>query len=292
MNKKQFLIFFACCLCLSILLKGKKSILVAEEPNRSELISELMQGEANKPIDYKSIYNEASSFKVVLEALHHTVIAGEITSPVAKVHKKMGDTIQTGEILIQLEDVIFKSNYNKAKAKLEKAEVQASVLQRLYQDKSASLFELKDAQDNLATAQAEFTTAEKALQATQITAPYDGKVVRIIINLYELVQPGKEIIEIVDDHLLYATFLVPSNYYSDIKTGEKVRMYLNETNELVDAKVVRVSPIIEPVSGTIKVEAEINNEDSRWSAGMIGFLKFDQKLTSPSLEYAERENHR
>lgn len=237
--------------------------------------------------DLKSSYtNETKNgqFLVVLEPKMKTLISAEVMSPVTQVNKKMGDTVQEGELILKLDDTIYKANFQKAEANLSKATVELEITKRLYDDKSASLFDLKSAEAQLAQANSEYWQAKKLLESTTIRAPYSGKVVKVYLDEYELSQPGKELVEIVDDSKLYARFLAPTVKLSELKAGGALVMRIDGVPGDIQASIKRISPVIEAVSGTIKVEAEIDNSSDLMMAGMVGLISLGSEVESNNEE--------
>ncbi|MCB1135058.1 MAG: hypothetical protein KDK78_02215, partial [Chlamydiia bacterium] len=63
-------------------------------------------------------------FRVSFEPAQQTTLVAEISSPVRKVHKEFGDSFEKGDLLIELDDVIFQSSFAKYQAGLEKAKAE------------------------------------------------------------------------------------------------------------------------------------------------------------------------
>jgi RND family efflux transporter MFP subunit len=224
------------------------------------MLSSLLYGE-----EMKTHY-----FNVVLEARNQTVIYAEVTTPVNKVYKHLGDSFEEGELLLELDSRVFEGNFKKSEAAVIKFETELEAKKQLYADDALSKFELDDGISQLAGAQADKTIAAKLLSNTKILAPYAGKVVKVNVKEFELAQQGKELITLVDDAYLYARFLVPSPLLSCLKQGTPVDIYIKETGEKVSASLSRIAPVIDPASQTIMVEAGIDNNARTLLSGMTG----------------------
>lgn len=214
-------------------------------------------------------------FQVTIDPRHRTQLAAEIPSPVLKINKKMGDAFKKGEVLIKLEDTIYLANLNKAKSALEKAKTELDAKKQLFRDNVASLFELKDAESGVATAEADLALAQKNMEATTIEAPYDGKVVSLDIEEFELPQVGKNLIEIVDDKVLIAKILVPSTLLPKIRVGSDFKINVKEVGRAIDAQISRIGAVIDPSSGTLRIESDIDNTKENLVAGMSGRANFE-----------------
>ncbi|MCB1112470.1 MAG: efflux RND transporter periplasmic adaptor subunit [Chlamydiales bacterium] len=228
--------------------------------------------------------NNNNSFQVVIDPKQRTSLSAELRSPVIKINKRMGDDFHTNDVLIQLDDTVHQANLKKAQAIVEKAKTDLEAKQQLFKDNVASSSELKEAEANVAIAEAELIKSQRDLDATVIKAPYDGKVVQVFVEEYELPDQGEQMIEIVNDKTLLAKLLIPSSMLKNIKIGEPFKIDLNETDKEITAKVSRIGSIIDPSSATVRIEAEIDNKNGDLKAGMSGIAHFkpDEKKPIPA----------
>lgn len=229
------------------------------------LLSLLLLFSSLRAEEIKSYY-----FNVVLEARFQTVVYAQVTTPVVKVHKHLGESFQEGELLLELDNRIYEGNFKKADALVTKFQTELKAKKQLYEDDALSQFELEEGISQLAGAEADRIIAQKMLGDTQILAPYDGRIVKVNVKEFELAQQGKELITLVDDTYLYAKFLVPSTLLHCVKVGAPLEIYVKETGEKVASTIARVAPVIDPSSQTIVVEAGIDNEEHMLLPGMTG----------------------
>jgi membrane fusion protein (multidrug efflux system) len=209
-------------------------------------------------------------YRTVFDPRHKTNLAAQVETPVLKITKKMGDSIKKDEVLIQLDDAIFKGGYIKAKAALEKAKAVLEAKKELYNENVSSFVELKDAEAAVAAAQSDLILAKKNLEASKILAPFDGKVVNVMTEEHEIPKKETSLIEVIDDNVLLAKLLVPSSILNKIHIGQPISIKLNETGEMVPATIKRIGAIIDPASSTLQIEAEIDNSDGKLKTGMTG----------------------
>lgn len=214
----------------------------------------------------------AEEVRAVLEPKEQTLITSEVNSTVKAINRRMGQNFKQDEELLLLDDVVFKANLLKAQAQLTKAKTDFESARRLFNDKTISHSDYREAEAALAVAQADLALAEKAYNACFIKAPYTGKVIDVYVKQYERVQPGQNLIAILDDSTLIARVLIPDKYSDTIKIGDAVSVRVQETGTVEEAKIVRIGAIIDPVSSLMKVEAEIPNDSGKLRPGMEGML--------------------
>lgn len=244
------------------------------------LSSILLQGYSQEGLQISQSYFQEhdeetlySKFRIVLDPRHKTTLSSEISSSVKEINKEMGDSFQSGDLLIKLDDRIFRANYKKASFLLEKAKELLSAKQELYKDNVASTFELKAAQAEVAIAELDLETAKKELEACIIKAPYQGHIDNLLIYQHEIIQVGQPLIEIVNDKTLLAKLLLPSSYFNKIHVGKVLKIDLKETDFEVSAIITHIDAVIDPASSMFKVFAEIDNREGKLRAGMTGTTK-------------------
>jgi hypothetical protein len=219
-----------------------------------------------------------NAYPVVLDPHSKTGLFAQVNYPVVRIFKRMGDRFEKDEILIELENTVTQSNHEKAFSQLEEAYSKFIATGQLFKNRLASLFELKEAEAEVAKAKAELILAETNLNSTQITAPYEGVVDTVYIEEYEMPQSNKELIKILDDKVLIAKFLVPSKLLSVLKIGTLFSIHLSETDEVLEAAISRIGGMIDPASSTVKIEADIDNSEKKYKAGISGIATFEAAL--------------
>jgi RND family efflux transporter MFP subunit len=225
--------------------------------------------------DPRDVWPSSGNLRFVLDPIRKTSFSAEVVAPVIKITKKIGDSFVKGEVLLQQDPTVFEALYQKAKANLDKAQVELQAKQKLFQNNNASLVDLKDAEAAAASAQSEVIIAQKNLKATTIHAPYDGKIASINIEEHELPVQGKEILDIVEDDILIAKSLLPSSLINRINIGDPVTLTIQENGRQIKGKITRIGAVIEPASSILKVEIEIPNSDGKLKTGMSGVLNID-----------------
>jgi membrane fusion protein (multidrug efflux system) len=223
---------------------------------------------------------EKQTFRVVLAPRDIAVLSSRVHSVVNSISKRMGQSFDKNEVLVQMDDSIYKAEKKRSEAILEKGLAKLRAQEELFSDNVASTFELKEAQAEVATAEAELATAELNLQACRIKAPYTGRIVRIIIHEHEIVQPGQELVEVVDDKVLLAKLLIPSTYFNQLSLGQELLIHVSETGVDVPAYVSHIGSVIDPASSMIQIYAEVKNDNGELRAGMIGTTELDKQHTN------------
>lgn len=228
------------------------------------------------PVEFDDIYLDPNSVHVILEPLHRATLSSQITSPIVSIEKHMGDSFKPGDVLIKLDDIIYRSSLKKALATYKQAELALKTREELFEGDVGSLVELREAQTQFATAQADLSIARKQLEAATITAPYHGRIVDVYVHDYELAEALEPLIDIIGDDILLARMIIESSQLNRINIGTQIEIYFPEADLKVPAIITRIGAEIDPASSTIRVDAELENREYRLTSGMSGMTLLPQ----------------
>ena len=108
------------------------------------------------------------------------------------------------------------------------------------------------------------------LEKTQITAPFDGIVARRYVRVGQTVARDERLFWVTATGPLRVRFTLPSRYVSQVKVGQQVAVTVADGNPALEhgARVIQVSPVVDPASGTIEVLAELSGTVSDLRPGM------------------------
>jgi membrane fusion protein (multidrug efflux system) len=114
--------------------------------------------------------------------------------------------------------------------------------------------------------------AELTLSRTVIRAPFAGTIVRRHVDVGATVADGTAVYELVDVEPLLADVNVPERHVARLAPGLAVRLTLDAGGGQADARIERISPAVDPSTGTVKVTLSVGE-----SRGMRpgGFVRVD-----------------
>jgi macrolide-specific efflux system membrane fusion protein len=130
----------------------------------------------------------------------------------------------------------------------------------------------------------EWAAAKLQVARRKIVAPFDGVVVQIYVRLGEWVEPGQKALRIVSVDRLKAEGYLPAQDARAGLSGAPARIGLDLSGQpgaTFDGKVVFVSPEIDPITGQVRVWADIDNHDGRLRPGQS--VKMTLSPTAPAV---------
>jgi membrane fusion protein, multidrug efflux system len=209
-------------------------------------------------------------------------------------YKDIGSRVTKGELLAKIDTPEVDQELNQARAtrqqvvaQLDLAKISADRWEALRKTDSVSAQEAdqemsgyKQAQANLAAAEANVRRLEQLEGFKEVYAPFNGVLTRRNVDPGALINAGagaagRELFDLarVDPLRVYTS--VPQAYSPFIRVGEKTFVTLQEfPGEKFVAIVERTAESIDPTTRTLLTEVDVPNKDGRLLPGSFGEVHF------------------
>ena len=139
----------------------------------------------------------------------------------------------------------------------------------------ADRFETERSRQNLINAQASLQSLQLELEKTRVTAPFDGVVARRYVRAGQKVAVGDRIFWVTAVAPLRIRFTLPERFAGHLQMGDSLAITSADVpSELHDAKIISVSPVVDPASGTIEAVAEVVGSSGALRPGMTATVRF------------------
>lgn len=246
---------------------------------------------------------DARQFSGSLKAASRFVVASRVSGTLRNLHVDIGDSVVPGQLLAELDDAEFQHQFNQANAELavakasvteakaaaDVAKVEFKRAQSLRKQKIASQSERDQAQAEsqaknarvdvalaqLSQRQAALDAAAVRLGYARIEAHWNGPEPSMVVGQRyadegDLLNAHSQILTLVALGSLKAVFEVTEKDYPRIAVGQPATLTLDAyPGRVFQAKVTRLSPVLDPQSRQAQVEVELENRDGLLSPGMF-----------------------
>ena len=257
----------AALVCIFLLSACQKGDQVEEGEDEEE--TPPIPVETTKPIrgDIDAIYTGTAPIEAFSEA---TVIA-KVEGEVRQILVEEGDTVVKNQVLARLDGDRLRLELNESQARLRKLQRDFERNQELTETGLISEGDFEKIKFDLEALQAAYNLANLELDYTQIRAPIDGVVSERFIKIGNTIKAGDPIFHVTSLSPLVAYLHVPEREYRQIAAGQPAGIRIDALGgDPILAYVTRVSPIVDPATGTFKITIEIGNEQKRIKPGMFG----------------------
>ena len=206
-----------------------------------------------------------------IEAYADAIVIAKVGGEVREVLAEEGDDVRNGQVLARLDGDRLRLEQQQAEANLRK-------LQRDYQRnvdlKGKGLISEGDFEKiryEMEALQATFDLATLELGYTEIRAPIDGVVSERFIKIGNTIDINAQTFEITSLEPLISYLHVPEREYRNIEPGQEAIISVDAlSGASFDAVVARVSPVVDPETGTFKISIEVSDASRRLKPGMFG----------------------
>ena len=247
-------------------------------------------GDRAQPVDLAAV--EAQALRESVQAVG-TVVARESVDIVAEVSGRLleasvreGERVAEGEVLFRLDDVRERADLRQARAERDDAAAKYRRAAALFEQRDVSEAEVDERRAALEVAEARVETAQSRLRDRTIRAPFDGVVGLREVSPGAFIEPGMQLTTLDDLDVVRLEFAVPERFITGLTPGRTVEARSTSPDSPVfEGQVTRVATRVDPVTRSLRVQADFDNEDGRLRQGMfmLARLLLDEReaLTVP-----------
>ena len=256
---------FACVMLLSACQQGAEN----GEPQEEEEEVAPVPVETTTPIrgDVYAVYSGTAPIEAFAEA---DVIA-KVEGEVEEILFEEGDEVEEGQVLARLDGDRLRLELNESRARLNKMRRDFERNKELREKGLLSEGDFEKLRFDLEALEASNNLASLELDYTQIRAPIAGVISQRYIKVGTTIRIGEPAFRVTSFDPLVAYLHVPEREYRQIKAEQPVVIDIDAlAGQRIMAAVTRVSPIVDPQTGTFKITIEIRDEERRIKPGMFG----------------------
>ncbi len=197
-------------------------------------------------------------FSTNIEAEQAVAVYSQAARQVVELRVEEGDRVKKGEVLVRLQDDEQKLQVAKVQGQLDKAKREYERQERLYKDELIPEQDFNQATYELKQLDLQLEEAERQLSYTEVRAPIGGTITHRMVNLGDQITVNQHLFDIVDFDTLVARIYVPEKELRRLTVGLPARITVPAlAGAGYQGKVIRLAPIVDPNSGTLKVTVGI-----------------------------------
>lgn len=196
-----------------------------------------------------------------LEAENEVDLVSRVAGPIVELSTEEGQRVKKGQLLARIDDRELVAQLDVARVRLEESKQSFERVKNLFEKELVA----RDAYDQsfaaFAAAKGDLERLQVQLQYTRITAPFSGLVIRRYVKFAEHVQGGAPLFRLSDFDPLLCPIQVPERELAQLKKGQRAELTVESfPGRRFQAKVLRLSPVVDAASGTVRVTLEVNSE--------------------------------
>ncbi len=226
------------------------------------------------PVEVTTIAKGEISDYILLSSNLETEIMADVYSRtqgiVEKIYREEGQYVQKGDTMLSLEAKEYELTEEKARVEYERQMSNYKRLEEMHKQELLSNEELEKSKFSLQTAEIQWKEAKLSLDFMQIRTPISGRVGERLAKIGKRIQPTDKLFSVVNNSQVIAVVYVPEKNLNQLK----IRQPAFISSDHLDGKqfegwIKRISPVVDPSSGTFKVTVGVRNLKNMLRPGMF-----------------------
>ncbi len=206
-----------------------------------------------------------------LEPAKRLMLRSETSSIVESLNVKRGDRVKAGDTIIQLALEGRGSDYREAEARVKSAVSEQRAAESLRKQGLQSQVQLELAQAQLEAARAQLSRINRDIANIKITAPFDGIINALPLEIGQMIDRGDMVAELVDNASFKVTAQAAQQTIALVESGKEITVELI-TGEQLPGTLKYIASVADSATRSFEVEAEVENIDGKYSAGVSASL--------------------
>jgi membrane fusion protein (multidrug efflux system) len=205
-----------------------------------------------------------------LEAEQETEVVAKVGGVVESIMAEAGDYVTADQVLAKLDDERLALEVERAAANFRNLESEQERYRKLYDENLVSDQEFNRVKHDYEQQKAVYDLSELELRYTSIRAPISGVVAERLIKVGNMVLANQPVFRVTGMDPLLAVLHVPERQMSKLKVGHAAKVRVDALEGLeFSGKITRISPVVDPNTGTVKVTVEVRDPARGLKPGMF-----------------------
>tara|TARA_B100000902_G_scaffold354779_1_gene367189 strand:- start:3340 stop:4317 length:978 start_codon:yes stop_codon:yes gene_type:complete len=168
-------------------------------------------------------------------------VSFQIGGKIQNIYVDIGDKVEKGASLAELDNREIIANLNQAKAKYQLSKQLLTRFKDLKSQGHISIQELDKAESDFLVAQSQYDFYKVKLEQTKILAPFNGLIQSRYLDEGSVINPGLPILEIIDSEKVEAHVALPLYLIDKISMQESFTFNLNDKS--INGVLKRLAPM-------------------------------------------------
>jgi membrane fusion protein (multidrug efflux system) len=238
-----------------------------DEDAAEELVAIPVETATIRNADVAAYYSGTTT----IESDEQAVVVSQITGVVLDINAEEGEYVEAGQLLVRVEPDRYRLEVERNEAALKRLETDYQRKKELYDRQLVSAEDFERVSAEYEAQKAQVGIARLDLKYTDIRAPISGVVSERMVRVGNLVGLHQPVYSITSYDPLLAVLHVPERELGVLRKGLDVTLRLDAfPQEEFKGEVIRISPVIDPATGTFRVTTEVRDPEKRVKPGLFG----------------------
>jgi RND family efflux transporter MFP subunit len=175
------------------------------------------------------------------------------------------------------ETKVLQADLDRAKKLWEAEVIPKEELEHVQYKEEADEYEVQRESESLNNARDVLRSLELEKEKTRVTAPFEGVIARRYVRVGQKISIGDRLFWVTAMGPLEVKFTLPERFLNTLHEGERIALASVDIPSQVQyvAKVVQISPVVDPSSGTIEVLGQVVGSAPQLKPGMMVTIRIN-----------------
>ncbi|MBO6534654.1 MAG: efflux RND transporter periplasmic adaptor subunit [Balneolaceae bacterium] len=209
-----------------------------------------------------------------LEAVEEANIVSKVRGIIQEINVEEGDKVRAGQVIAKIEDDQYRIEAERAKATLDRMFNDFQRNKELFDKQLISAEVYENSRFEYEAQKSAYELAQLNYQHTSIKSPITGVISERMVKKGNMIGIDQQVFRVTDFDPIQAILYVPEHERSKIRKGQRAELLADAIpGTLFTGKVERISPTIDPTTGTFKVTIYMDQNQDFLRPGMFGRVK-------------------
>ena len=209
-----------------------------------------------------------SAFDGMLLPAQTALVKSKFDDRVAEVPEALGARVQKDQLILRFVDDEHRVGLERAAAVFERAQSEYDRARQLHEQSQLSNEEFEKVQTTLKLAKADHDLAAIRLRERSIVAPFDGILAERYVDPGASVGQGDPLLRVTSISPLRVEVLLPESMLPALRGRPMLKVTLASPDTVLWLPVRRVPALVDPASGMLPLQVEVDNARGRFTAGV------------------------
>lgn len=210
------------------------------------------------------------SSTATLEAENEAMVVAKVRGVVREMLVEEGDFVQPGTVLARLEDEQLEIEAQRAKATMDRLYNDYQRNRELFEQNLISADQYENSKFEYESQKAAYELTRLKIEHSSIKAPIGGVISQRLVKTGNMVNADQQMFKITDFDPMLAVLHIPEHELSTLEKGQTTLIQADAVSgQAFTGRVLRISPVVNPETGTFKVTVAVQDPSGKLKPGMF-----------------------
>ena len=231
---------------------------------------------------------ESVSLVGTLAANEEIEVKAETDGLVREVPFQEGQLVESGDLLIRLDDTKLRAELADAEARLKLSKASFARVKQLFEDRLISQQEFDQAASTFEVSQATLALRRRQLEDSTIHAPFRGRTGARNVSPGQVITRNTVITWLVDLDPMKVEVNIPERYLGQTRIGQRIQFDVTAyPGRRFEGEIYFIAPRLDLATRTALIKTRIPNPDGVLKAGMVANLELQLTIQDDAVVVPE-----